>query len=248
MAGRLPSGAALEVFETLDSTNLEARRRAAAGGRGPLWLVALEQTAGYGRRGAVWVQAPGDFAGTLVFDARAPGERLGELSFVAGLAVLDAAESFAPRAALALKWPNDLLAGEGKLAGVLLELLAPPSLVALGVGVNIVSRPEAAAYPTARLLDLMDGAAAPSPQDFAAALDAALERRLTVWREEGFAPVREAWLARAARLGERIAVSLPDGTIAGVFRDLDKTGALILECESGTRTIAAGTILSGRGE
>lgn len=247
MAGRLSSGAALEIFETLDSTNLEARRRALAGARGPLWLVALEQTAGYGRRGAAWVHAPGDFAGTLLFDAGAPGERLGELSFVAGLAVLDAVESFAPRAALALKWPNDLLAGEGKLAGVLLELLAPPSLVALGVGVNIVSRPEAAAYPTARLLDLVSGAP-PSPRAFAVALDGALERRLTAWREGGFAPVREAWLARAARLGERIVVNLPNGTIAGVFRDLDKTGALILECESGTRTIAAGTILSGRGE
>ncbi|MBB5519078.1 biotin--[acetyl-CoA-carboxylase] ligase [Amphiplicatus metriothermophilus] len=248
MAGRLSSGAALEVFETLDSTNREARRRADAGARGPVWLVALEQTAGYGRRGAAWVQAPGDFAGTFLFDAGAPGERLGELSFVAGLAVLDAVESFAPRAALALKWPNDVLAAGGKLAGVLIELLAPPALVALGVGANIVSRPEAAAYPTARLLDLMGEDAPPSPQAFAAALDAALDRRRAIWRKEGFAPIRAAWLDRAARLGERIVVNLPDGSVSGVFRDLDKTGALILECADGTRTIAAGTILSGRGE
>ncbi|HPE32049.1 MAG TPA: hypothetical protein PLV61_12720, partial [Parvularculaceae bacterium] len=114
MRERFSSGAALALFETLDSTSLEARRRADAGARGPIWILALEQTAGYGRRGSGWEQAPGDVAATFLFDPGAPVEKLGQLSFVAALAVANAVRRFAPRAPISLKWPNDVLVGGGK--------------------------------------------------------------------------------------------------------------------------------------
>lgn len=245
MGGRLSSGASLILFETLDSTNSEAKRRAAEGARGPVWIVALEQKAGYGRRGAPWTHGAGDVAATFLFEPRARAESLGEMSFAAGLAVAEAIAHFVPRADLQLKWPNDVLLGGGKIAGLLLELVSgrqEEPLVALGAGVNIVSKPAAADYPTARLLDRLQGEAPPSPEAFVAILDAALGRWLALWRKEGFAPIRQAWLEKAARLGEKIRVRLPSETLEGVFRDLDRSGALVLDCEGGRRLIAAGAV------
>lgn len=250
MAKHLPSGAALEVFASLDSTSLEARRRIEIGRRNPVFIVALEQTSGYGRRGTAWTQGAGDFAGTLIFEERAPRERIGQLSFVAGLAVAETVSHFAPKAEPMLKWPNDVLAGGGKLAGVLLELFESDerkAVVGLGVGLNVVSKPDLADYPAARLIDHLGGAPAPTPAEIAPVLDGAFERWRRTWRDEGFAPVRAAWLEKAARLGEAVRVRLPDGDISGVFKNLDPSGALVLDCDGTRRLIAAGAILSGRG-
>jgi hypothetical protein len=137
----------IEVFPTLDSTSLEAKRRVALGEGGPLWIVALKQTAGYGRRGTEWLQEEGDIAATFLFRPEAPKERLPELSFVAALSVADAVRRFAPRADLSFKWPNDILAGGAKIAGLLLELVGEAPLVALGCGVNIVTAPRALPIP-----------------------------------------------------------------------------------------------------
>lgn len=250
MARLLPSGARLEIFERLDSTSLEARRRFAAGRRDSVFIVALEQSAGYGRRGTVWLQQPGDFAGTLLFEETAPPETLGQLSFVAGLAGADTIAGFAPAADPRLKWPNDILAGGGKIAGILIELLETQaggaSLLALGIGVNIVSKPENLDYPAARLVDFLNGPG-PTPADVAEAFDRSFSAWRQVWRDKGFQPIREAWIGRAAHLGERIAVRLPDGEAMGRFQDLDPTGALILDCDGHKRLIAAGAILRTMG-
>lgn len=241
----LASGAALALFESLDSTSREAARRAAGGERGPLWIIALEQTSGYGRRGAEWTSGAGDVAATLLFEPKAPTESLGQLSFIAALAVADVVSALAPRAAIKLKWPNDVLADGGKIAGILLELIegrakAPP-LVALGVGINVVAKPDGVQYPTARLLDF--AGEAPSAIDVVEALDAALDQWRGLWIREGFGPIRAAFLERAARLGERIRVQLPQETAEGVFRDIDPSGALVLECDGVERRISAGAIL-----
>jgi BirA family biotin operon repressor/biotin-[acetyl-CoA-carboxylase] ligase len=247
--GQLPSAARIEIFESLDSTSREARRRADAGERGPVWFVAIEQTAGYGRRGSAWQQTPGDFAGTLLFEEAALAETIGELSFVAGLAVAEALERLAPGGPLQLKWPNDVLADGAKISGVLLELVesGAASLIALGIGVNIVSKPEGVDYPTARLLDRLGAAPAPAPAEVAAALDTAFAAWRATWRRSGFAPVRAAWLARAAGLGAQIRVRLENATVTGVFQDLDPSGALVLDCDDGPRTVRAGAVLPGRG-
>lgn len=245
MHGRLTSGARIVVFEKLDSTSLEAKRRAATGTRGPLWIVAVEQSSGYGRRGSAWEQAAGDIAASFLFDPQAVRDNLGQLSFVAALAAADALRRYAPKAAIALKWPNDILIDGGKVAGILLELIeAPPGpLIALGLGVNVVSKPALAEYPAARLVDCLAGAPAPSPRDFVKMYDEAFDAWRSRWRREGFEPVRAEWLGLAAKKGEKIRVRLPGETIEGVFTDLDSTGALVLECGGGTRLISAGTIV-----
>lgn len=244
---RFPSGATLEQYETLDSTSAEAKRRAQAGDSGPLWIVALRQTAGYGRRGRGWTQGAGDFAGSLLFAADAPKERFGQLSFAAALAVYDAVEALAPEGDLRLKWPNDVLLNRAKLAGLLLEMVDSGNghALVLGVGINVVSKPQETAYPTARLLDANVEAAAAAPAALAAGLDAAFWRYVELWRGQGFAPLRKVWLERAAGLGETVTARLPNETATGIFEDIDDTGGLVLRIEEGTRIISAGDVFFG---
>ncbi|MEZ5891798.1 MAG: NADH-quinone oxidoreductase subunit NuoN [Parvularculaceae bacterium] len=239
--GAALSGAAIEVFETLDSTSAEARRRAVAGEKGPRWFVALTQTSGYGRRGRAWEQQTGDFAGTLLLANEGPAETLGQLSFVIALALFDALAEVVKEEKLALKWPNDLLLDGGKCAGILLENLGRET--AIGVGVNIVTMPQEVPYKTARLADHCD--APPAPSMLAARIDAHFWRWFREWRENGFAPVRAAWLARAKGVGETITARLPGEDITGIFDGLDDTGALILRYEGGERRLAAGEVFFG---
>ncbi len=232
----------IEVFPTLDSTSLEAKRRAIINEAGPLWIVALKQTAGYGRRGSAWEQSEGDIAATFLFRPEAAPERLPELSFVAALAVGEAIQRFAPRAPLSFKWPNDLLASGAKIAGLLLELVGEAPLVALGCGVNVVSAPAGLAYPAARLIDFMEGPP-PAPRAFVEALDETLAFRTRQWREAGFAPVRAEWLERAYGKGRPIRLETPAGLVEGDFEDLDLSGSLILNSNGIRRVIAAGAVL-----
>lgn len=245
---RLPSGSRLEIFDTLDSTSAEAKRRAGEGETGPLWLVAREQTSGYGRRGSAWESRLGDFAGTFLFSPEGDPARLGELSFVAALAVLDALDGYAGEGVLRLKWPNDVLAPDGKIAGLLLERMdvgARP-VIALGVGVNILNAPTNTPQRAARLADLLArGTQPPSPDDLTPRLDAAFDAMRTIWRERGPETIRALWLERASGVGEPIVVRLPDETLEGVFAGLDETGALILHMDGEKRIIAAGDVFFG---
>jgi len=190
------------------------------------------------------MQKEGDLAATYLFAPDEPADKLPELSFVAALAVYDVMRRHAPNASVAVKWPNDILVGGAKIAGLLLELVTTTRkpVVALGVGVNVVSAPQGLAYPSARLIDLSKSPV-PEPCGLVAIVDECLNAWINVWRRDGFAAIRNEWLQRAANLGERIKVSLPDETVEGVFVDLDLSGALILDCDGARRKIAAGAIL-----
>lgn len=235
---RLPSGTAIEIFDTLDSTSAEAKRRAESGEAGPLWFLALTQTAGYGRRGRNWDQRAGDFAGTLLFKPDAPPQSWGQISFIVALALAGVFDEVMPEEKIALKWPNDVLVDGGKCAGILLENLG--AHLAIGVGVNIVTAPEGLPYKVARLVDR--AAPCPAPEKLAERLDHHFWTFYRLWRAEGFAPIRGQWLARAAGLGGEITVRLPNEEFSGVFEGMDDSGALILRSPAGKRTIAAGDV------
>ncbi|MEO1136409.1 MAG: biotin--[acetyl-CoA-carboxylase] ligase [Pseudomonadota bacterium] len=238
---KLASGTSLQVFETLDSTSLEAKRRAQLGAAGPLWILAITQTAAYGRRGRAWTQQAGDFAGTLLFSPKAPVERLGQVSFIVAVALAATFEELIDPGKIKLKWPNDVLIDGGKSAGILLENLGRQ--LSIGIGINVVTAPDNMPYPAARLCDHL--AAAPSPKDLVHRLDHYFWALYEQWCENGFSPIRAAWLDRARGLGEEITVRLPRDELHGVFDGLDETGALILRMGAGTRTIAAGEVFFG---
>jgi BirA family biotin operon repressor/biotin-[acetyl-CoA-carboxylase] ligase len=245
MSARVPAGYSVASFVEIDSTNEEARRRAAAGERGPLWITARRQTAGHGRRGREWESPEGNLMATLLIAPGVAAPEAARLSFVAALAVHDLAAAHAPRAAVRVKWPNDVLVDGKKVAGVLLESSGQEGVdvlpwLAVGIGVNLAHAPAEAAYPATFL-----GAhgPAPSPQDALAALAEAWETRFRAWRVSGFAAIREAWLAVAAGLGSEIEVRLPAETLRGRFETLMPDGALSLLLPSGTRrAITAGEV------
>jgi BirA family biotin operon repressor/biotin-[acetyl-CoA-carboxylase] ligase len=231
------------VFETVGSTNAEALKLARAGERGPLWITARSQSAGRGRRGSTWVSTPGNLYASLLVKEPSASEYAPQLSFVAALALHDAVAECAPQLGplLKLKWPNDLLVGPDKLAGILIEgENVPHFAVVIGIGVNCVSHPDDTHYPAT---DLARAGAVVSPDALFAALSAAMQRRLAQWRHgDGFASIRADWLTRAAGLGEDVRVRLPEREVAGRFEGLDEAGRLLIRQPSGMATVTAGDV------
>jgi BirA family transcriptional regulator, biotin operon repressor / biotin---[acetyl-CoA-carboxylase] ligase len=233
-----PAGYALLQLDDVDSTNAEARRRAEAGAPGPLWISAARQNAGRGRRGNVWQSPPGNLYATLLIRPGKPVAECAQLSFAAALAVSDMLAGFAPSAAVAVKWPNDVLLDGRKIAGLLLE--GEADWLAIGIGVNLREAPARAATPAVSLAALMVNP--PVPNDALLSLAARMARWYEIWRSEGFARLRDTWLARAAGLGGEIRVRLPRGELTGRFRGLNDAGALLLDLPGGQREISAGEV------
>ncbi|MEM9146103.1 MAG: biotin--[acetyl-CoA-carboxylase] ligase [Pseudomonadota bacterium] len=243
-----PAGTGRLVLATVDSTNAEAARRAEAGEAGPLWIMAVEQTAARGRRGRRWSGEPGNLFATLLVRPNLSPRDAALVSFVAALAVADVAEAAAPEAEIRLKWPNDVLVNGGKVAGILLEsagIAEQLHWLAVGIGVNLVGAPgDAEIRPggTPPISLTAAGAAPMRPETALSHLAEAMARWLARFESHGFEPIRSAWLARAAHLGQRIGAGLPTEQLWGTFEAVDDRGNLVLNTASGRRLIAAAEI------
>jgi BirA family biotin operon repressor/biotin-[acetyl-CoA-carboxylase] ligase len=246
-AGRLATrrlGRALIVRERTGSTNDDAFEAIGAGQPDGVAVVALAQERGRGRDGRGWAQVPG--RGLAMSFALHPGcgpERAGLVPLAAGLAVARAASGLGARATI--KWPNDVLVGGRKLAGVLCEMRRAPSgedIVVVGTGVNVAHEmddfpPELRETATSLALS---GAPA-TLEDAAAAVLNAFEPLWTELQEGDPGAVLRAWSERAAFWGEPVSVRTPSGTVSGVAQRLDGNGGLVLRLESGAET----TVLAG---
>jgi BirA family biotin operon repressor/biotin-[acetyl-CoA-carboxylase] ligase len=237
-----PAGYRLSRHSELDSTSSEARRLAQAGEPGPLWIIAARQTAGRGRRGRTWQTLTGNLAATLLVRPAAPTETVGQLSFAAALAVADTVGHFAPQATITVKWPNDVLADDRKLAGILLESGqdATGPWLAVGVGINLAAAPQGTEFPATAIAVL--GVSPPSPDDALTLLAGRFARWYDGWMSGGFETLRTAWLARAGGLGLPIRARLPDETRHGVFEGIDDQGALLLNERGRVSAISAGEV------
>jgi BirA family biotin operon repressor/biotin-[acetyl-CoA-carboxylase] ligase len=231
------------AYETLGSTNAEALARARAGERGALWISARSQDGGRGRRGSAWTSVPGNLYATLLLSEPSSPPQAPQLSFVAALALHDAVADCAAQIGplLNVKWPNDLLLGGAKLAGILIEGESTPAFaVVIGFGVNCTSHPANTAYPAT---DLAEAGAHVQPARLLEVLAAAMQRRMTQWaRGEGFAGIRAAWLKRAEGLGKDIRVRLPEREFSGRFEGLDDAGHLLVRGPAGLVTVTAGEV------
>jgi BirA family biotin operon repressor/biotin-[acetyl-CoA-carboxylase] ligase len=240
-----PKGYALKSFDVIDSTNEEARRLAASGEAGPVWIIAGRQTAGRGRRGRSWQSPSGNLAATLMLRPRKPAAECAQLSFVAAVAARDALAALAPGSEPRVKWPNDVLLGGRKIAGILLESASPggaiPDWLAVGVGMNLRTHPEDTEFPATSLS--ASGASPPEPDEALLQLAVNFAKWYDIWRGDGFSAVRDAWLARAAGLGSRIRARLAQEEATGVFEGMDENGALLLRTSLGhVRAIPAGEV------
>ncbi|PVB62640.1 biotin--[acetyl-CoA-carboxylase] ligase [Labrenzia sp. 011] len=234
-----------EEHRSTGSTNSLCFERARAGHPGKLWIRALEQSEGRGRRGRDWASPVGNlFASLLLIDPE-PVARIGELPLAAAVALAEAVDKAAGTLQLvSLKWPNDLLVEGAKLSGILLEaetLADGRRAVVIGFGVNCVSHPPLTLY---QATDLRSLGFQVSAERLFECLAACLAQQLACWRKpDGFESIRTAWLKRATHLGREITVRTAQEEITGIFADMDARGYLVLKQEDGgQRTVYAGDV------
>jgi BirA family biotin operon repressor/biotin-[acetyl-CoA-carboxylase] ligase len=244
-----PEGYGRRVLAEVDSTNAEAAR-IAPDLAGPEWILGLRQTAGRGRRGRAWADPTGNFAATLVIRPTESPDQMALRSFVASLALFDAFVDCTGRVdPFALKWPNDVLLNGGKVAGILLESTGfadgHASHLSIGIGVNLAQAPDLTEVETtaARPVSLLsETGAAVDPETFLDILAGTFAHWETQFVTYGFAPIRTAWLARAARLGEVITARTMRDETVGTFETVDNSGNLVLKTATGAVAIPAAEI------
>jgi BirA family biotin operon repressor/biotin-[acetyl-CoA-carboxylase] ligase len=219
------------------STQDVVREAAQAGAPEGYCCVAAEQTAGRGRSGRRWL-APAGTALLVSILLRRPLEVAAAVPLLAGLAVADAVAGLTG-VSCSLKWPNDVLAGSGKLAGILTEVEAGGGII-LGLGVNL-SVPSFPADMPGVSLDRLAGA----PQSWDTILSALLPelgRRLRQVERGGIRSLRVDWTARAAGLGGRVRAQVGNATIEGTALGIDEDGTLLVETADGRVRLVAGEV------
>jgi BirA family biotin operon repressor/biotin-[acetyl-CoA-carboxylase] ligase len=243
------TGYRLVAFEQAGSTNAEALASARGGERGPVWFVTAEQTAGRGRRNRPWIAPRGNLAASVLEVMDIAPARAATLGFAAGLALnaaLRAINHETDDPGFALKWPNDVMAGGHKLAGILLEAEAIDGRLAVvvGIGTNVVAAPTGTPLPAVSLKAL--GIETSAEALFAALSDGWAEFR-DIWGDGGgFGEIRRLWLQRAAGLGEKVAIKSGGAVIEGTFETIDEQGCMMVRTPAGKLVpIAAGDVYFG---
>jgi BirA family biotin operon repressor/biotin-[acetyl-CoA-carboxylase] ligase len=236
------------VLNEVDSTLDEAQRQFATLTQ-KTWILAHRQTGARGRRGRAWLMPVGNFAATLAVRDPSSTIHSAQRSFVAALALYDAFVAITGRAdSFALKWPNDVLLNGGKVAGILLEGIRNKQDalgIAVGVGVNLAAAPKQAEVEEHALRPVSiagEFGITVTPDDFLDILAPIYGRYETQHKQLGFGPIREAWLARATKLGEVITARLPNEDVTGTFETLDENGYLVLQTARERRKLAAADI------
>lgn len=234
----------LDVVASTGSTNADLLARAVADPAAPEGqvLVADEQTAGRGRLGRTWTSVPGASLtfSVLLRPVAVPASRRGWLPLLAGVAVASAVRSVTGgRVPAVLKWPNDVLAGDRKLAGILAEQSPDGSAVVIGAGLNVATPAEALPVsPTGlRATSLLVEGASVTREALLLDVLREYERWYGAFRADPD-PVRTgllgAYRSLCATLGRRVRVELPVGRfMTGVARDIDPDGRLLVAGDSG---------------
>lgn len=237
----------ITLLQQVDSTNAQAMRHLASGAVPPFLIIAEQQTAGRGRRGRSWASPFGEnLYYSLVLRVSGGMRQLEGLSLVVGLALLQALRDAGVNEA-GLKWPNDLLVGGRKIAGILLELSGDPAdvcHVVIGIGVNINMR-------VTRLGEVIDQPWTSLRQvvgeqvdrnAFVASLNRQLERYLRLHQAEGFAALREQWEASHLWQGRAVVLAAGAQAIHGRVLGVDDTGALRLDIDGQEKVFSGGEL------
>ncbi|HKY01135.1 MAG TPA: biotin--[acetyl-CoA-carboxylase] ligase [Burkholderiales bacterium] len=229
----------VEIVDECDSTNTRLLEH--TGETVPRLYVCEVQTAGRGRRGNRWYSGVGDsLSFSLLWPSALNAQQLSGLSLAVGVACLRALQGL-DIAGLGLKWPNDLMHGQAKVGGVLIETRA--SVVVVGVGLNIRNAAARAAQVMQPVGDLAQFAKTlPTRTTLLAALSSGVLDALSVFEERGFAPFRDTWQRYDLHAGQRVCLSNGDRHIEGIARGVDERGALLLLTEAGEYPFFAGEL------
>ncbi|UTF59418.1 bifunctional biotin--[acetyl-CoA-carboxylase] ligase/biotin operon repressor BirA [Gilvimarinus sp. DA14] len=233
----------------VDSTNARLMARPSALGSGAV-CIAEQQTAGRGRRGRTWISPFGqNLYLSMLWQFEGGASALEGLSLAVGVCVAEVLESFG-LADVQLKWPNDVLANDRKLAGVLLEMTGDPSgtcQVVVGVGVNWRMPEEAAQSIDQPWVDIArlaeeQGAQPVSRNALAGRLIASLSSMLEDFVAGGFSGWRQRWLHRAAFIGQLVELSTANRRCAGMLLGVDDAGALLLDVDGEPQRFYGGEV------
>jgi len=190
--------------------------------------------------GRSWHSPLGNCYASTIIRLKPNDPQAAGLAFVVAVAVHETLQHCAPEIAFTLKWPNDILIGQAKLCGILLERRG--DAIVAGVGVNLAHYPEDIERPATSLA--AQGVTPPTPQDFVTQLATNLRARLSDWRKSGLPAILAIWRQHAHAAGTELRASLPDGEqISGSYIGLAEDGALKLRLADGSiRAIHAGDI------
>jgi BirA family biotin operon repressor/biotin-[acetyl-CoA-carboxylase] ligase len=211
-------------------------------------ILTDSQSSGKGRMGRVWDSKVGNLYFSLVLKPQTSIAKSSQISFIAAVAMGLAIAEFSKIQSekISHKWPNDILISGKKVAGILLESDFEPSnksdvnFVILGIGVNVKTSPEDTIYPTTNLLSEKFNI-----ENNQILLEKFLDNFSVIyqkWQDYGFLPIQNLWLSKAHNLGGEITVNLPEKSLKGIFKDLDKDGNLILESNGNNQIISSAEI------
>ncbi|GAY18982.1 biotin--[acetyl-CoA-carboxylase] ligase [Mycobacterium sp. shizuoka-1] len=236
----------IDVVDETGSTNADLLARHAAGEdiRGAV-LLAEHQSAGRGRNGRSWSAPPRSQIALSVGVAAdgVPAEAWGWLPLLTGVALVDAVRTSTGVEA-GVKWPNDVLVGSGKLAGILAEVAAPDPIIVVGLGLNVTLTAAEAPDPRATSLQML-GAQMLDRDVLIAAILRELTARIQAWQAaHGPDPALVAdYRSRSLTLGSQVRAILPgDREITGVASDIDALGRLSIDTGTEVVTVSAGDI------
>ena len=244
-----PNGVSVNYYDECSSTNYLAVEQGAKGFQQPTWFVAGKQTAGRGRRGRAWVSQTGNLYGSLLTRIEGKLSDLATLPYVVALAVRDTfIASGCDAGQIQCKWPNDVLIGEKKASGILIESSADGSqnidFVVIGVGLNLKHCPDGAQFPSTCVID-QTGTEVSASQAFKY-LSHALHERLNSWQPDNVAEVVREWSSVSWGIGKRREIRTTDETFTATLMGLDNDGGLTLQLDDGTqRILYAGDVFAG---
>lgn len=236
----------LECHEVLESTSSLVKQRAEKAAAEGLAIQALRQSAGRGRQGRGWASPAGNLYLSVLLRPEVPLREAPQWSFVAAVALAETLTALLPEAAaLKLKWPNDLLLQGAKAAGILVETGVGTNnaldWICIGMGVNIAAKPSLPDRATSCLAEYLG--APPAPEALAQSLLESLAHWHGIRLQQGFAPIREAWLLHAPAMGAAISLKRDGALIEGSFAGLSPEGGLLLAKGREVQLILAGEVI-----
>jgi len=237
----------IEMHESLPSTSDLCIQRARAGEPDRLAILAGQQTAGRGTFGRNWVAPQGNLNLSILLRPRVKAPEAAQWGLLAAVALIDALASFLPQASmlLQLKWPNDILLRGRKLSGILIDSAAAAGgdieWLVIGFGVNLVAAP---AIPGRAVAALAEAIAPPSPAALAEAILQRIDDFSLQWQNDGFAPIRAAWLRHAPPFDTPMQVARADTILHGAFAGLSDRGALLLRHDGRILALTSGEIVA----
>ena len=222
----------LLVFDEIDSTNSEAIRIAQTSCPQENYvLLAKQQAQGRGRTTKTWYSSRGNLHSTILLYHHIDSQYISQLSFVTAVAVHSTITALASKKInnITLKWPNDVLINNKKVSGILIESIK--NYLIIGVGINIIVSPVNVDQEITNLS--AEGINILSPEEILEIYITNFEKYFNIWKNQGFNKIKQYWLKRSYKLGEKITINDGNTKVTGAFMGLEIDGAIKLQLPSG---------------